>query len=85
MYILEGTWLWWNGGRGCGEQRKALDVASGLLNCVYWVQDVITCYVQRAMWPSDLEEVLWADDHPDRLDPRQSSVEVLGSLFWCPP
>ena len=53
-----------------GEQRIAPKVASGFVDSVYWVQDMTNCYGQRAVWPTDLEETLWADDHPDRLDPQ---------------
>lgn len=84
LCTLKGTWLWWNGGRRWGEQREAPDVASGFTDCVYWAQDVINCYGHRAVWPPNVEEALWADDNPDRPDPKHSSVGVPGSLFGCP-
>ena len=63
-----------------GEQRKAPKVAPGFVDSVYWVQDMMNCYGQRAVWPKDLEETLWAHDHPDRLDP-QAQFCVGPGLF----
>lgn len=37
--------------RRCGEQRETPDLVSGITDRLYWAQEVISCYGQRAVWP----------------------------------
>lgn len=46
-----------------GESKEKPQCSSGFVDCVYWVQDVISCYGQRAVWLPDLEEALWAEGY----------------------